>query len=86
MMYRLSQVFMGAGLMGLLAVPAMTKTPTATADPQSDVTVFQPSDAATCSDRCLTQLSLDRSPAIEAIAFLDMHEFTDLWTRISLRN
>ncbi|MCC5668773.1 nuclear transport factor 2 family protein [Nostoc sp. CHAB 5784] len=53
---------MSAGLMGLLAVLTMTKTPTAKADSQSDVTVFQPNnDAATCSDRCLTQLSLDRS-------------------------
>lgn len=65
MIHRLCQVLMSAGLTGLLAVLAMTKTPTAKADSQSDVTVFQPNnDAATCSDRCLTQLSRDRSLAI----------------------
>ncbi len=59
-------------------VLAMTKAPTAKADSQSDVTVFQPNnDAATCSDcaersaggnRCLTQLSLDQSPASADVA------------------
>lgn len=43
MMCRFGQVFMGAWLMGLLAVPAMTKAPTAEADSQSGVTAFQPS-------------------------------------------
>ncbi|WP_156818150.1 nuclear transport factor 2 family protein [Mastigocladopsis repens] len=73
MIHRFCQVLMSAGLTGLLAVLTMTKTPTAKADSQSDVIVFQPNnDAATCSDcaersvggnRCLTQLSLDRSLA-----------------------
>lgn len=62
------QVLIGAGLMGLLAAPAMTTAPTSKAAP-SDRTVFQPSHgAATCGDRCLMKLSRDRSSASADVA------------------
>ncbi|MGL4618362.1 MAG: nuclear transport factor 2 family protein [Chroococcidiopsis sp.] len=64
-MRRLSQVLIGTGLIGLLAVPAMTKALTAKVDSQSDGTVLQSShDATICGDRCLMKLSRDRSLAI----------------------
>lgn len=67
-MRHLGQVLIGAGLMGLLAAPAMTTDPTSKAAP-SDRTVFQPSHgAATCGDRCLMQLSRDRASASADVA------------------
>lgn len=69
MIHRLCQVLISAGLTVLLAVPAMTKASTAKADSPSDGTVFQSThDAATCDDRCLTQLSRDQSSAIADVA------------------
>ncbi|MBD1868830.1 nuclear transport factor 2 family protein [Cyanobacteria bacterium FACHB-471] len=65
MIHRLGQVLIGTGLMGLLAVPATTKAPTDQADSPSDGTVvLSTHDAVVCGDRCLMQLSLDRSSAI----------------------
>jgi uncharacterized protein len=59
----LGQIFIGTGLIGLLAAPAMTTAPTVKAAP-SDRTVFQPSHGATtCGDRCLMQLSHNQSSA-----------------------
>ncbi|NJL54838.1 nuclear transport factor 2 family protein [bacterium] len=67
-MHHLGQVLIGAGLIGLLAAPAMTTAPTSKAAP-SDRTVFQPSHgAATCGDHCLMQLYRDQSSASTDVA------------------
>ncbi len=65
MMRYLGQIFIGTGLIGLLAIPAMTQARTDQAGFQSNATAFEPShDWITLNE----QPSLDRFPAIVDLA------------------
>ncbi len=61
----LGQIFIDAGLIGLLAVLAMTQARTAEAGFQSNVTAFEPSHYPTALNK---QPSLVQPPAIADLA------------------
>jgi uncharacterized protein len=64
-MYRLDQVLIGTGLIGLLAIPAMTQARTAEVGFQSNGTAFEPSHDSTALNN---QPSLDPFPALVDLA------------------
>ncbi|MBW4661790.1 MAG: nuclear transport factor 2 family protein [Drouetiella hepatica Uher 2000/2452] len=61
----LSQIFIGTGLIGLLAIPVMTQARTNEADFQSNGTAFEPSHDSTALHN---QPALDQFPAIADLA------------------
>jgi uncharacterized protein len=68
MMRYLSQVFIGTGLIGLLAIPAVTQARTDEAGFQSNVTVFEPSHDST---------ALNKPPSLDLFsALVDLAQAT----------
>ncbi|KAM3092064.1 nuclear transport factor 2 family protein [Phormidesmis sp. 146-12] len=64
-MHHLGQVLIGAGLIGLLAAPAMTQARTDEAGFQSNVTAFEPSHDSTALNK---PPALDQFPALVDLA------------------
>lgn len=74
MMHYLRQIFISTGLIGLLAIPAMTQARTEEAGFQSNGTAFEPSYDSTVLNN---QPALDQFPALVDLAQATQSDQTD---------
>jgi uncharacterized protein len=74
MMHYLRQIFISTGLIGLLAIPAMTQARTDEAGFQSNGTAFEPSHDSTALNN---QPALDQFPALVDLAQATQSDQTD---------